>query len=416
MRAAILCIHIFFLILLCLTANIILWNSQAEASAFGDPMQAVYARHSDKPEEELELSIRSSPDSTFRSTLRIRSDRWSVWLRKLEAIDNQPVQSAAYSYIELSVMRGTARTIYQWNDTDSILLSVHADSAAARVYRVPAPMAEALHSITAELRKAHFGKAVNWPAANRLLPRKAYLTITDMETGLTFQGQRRAGSSHADVQPLTKADSTIMKQIYGGSWSWNRRAILVQSPEGSVAASMHGMPHGGDGIPDNNFDGHFCIHFDGTVTHGSGHSDPAHQAMVHKAAGRLLEYHRSLTPDQLVELFLVASKQKDSHLLGLLLNPSSTDFALIQKEWLDNGPQGARRVDARDGSDTASQPASDKLQFTLDTRINVWRTGARPQTIHYIWSFSRPSSGHPWVIDRIDPVGRIKIALSNSAV
>ncbi|MCC3377949.1 hypothetical protein LKX83_33445, partial [Cohnella sp. REN36] len=70
-----------------------------------------------------------------------------------------------------------------------------------------------------------------------------------------------AGKYHADVQPLTKADTKIMKQIYNGKWSWKRKAIVVKKDHHYYAASMQGMPHGGDGIPDNSFSGHFCIHF-----------------------------------------------------------------------------------------------------------------------------------------------------------
>ena len=59
-----------------------------------------------------------------------------------------------------------------------------------------------------------------------------------------------------------------MKSIYGGSWSWDRRAILVKYDGHVYAASMNGMPHEDDTISDNDFDGHFCIHFTGSKTHG----------------------------------------------------------------------------------------------------------------------------------------------------
>ncbi len=35
-----------------------------------------------------------------------------------------------------------------------------------------------------------------------------------------------------------------MKEIYGGKWSWKRRAIIVIHQDQWIAASMHGMPHG----------------------------------------------------------------------------------------------------------------------------------------------------------------------------
>lgn len=394
------------ILLLILSAFLLPWSYPARAAEL--PKPAKYVRPPANETEEIELSLRSSPDSTFRSVIRFRSKRWSGWFGKLEALDTKTVQAASYSYIELVVKQGSGRTVYRWNETDDFLAAVSADGASLQAFRVPRNMAQALESMTAVLQKAHYGMSADWPAANRLLPRKAYLTITDLETGLTFRGQRRAGSAHADVQPVTKADSAIMKEIYGGHWSWDRRAILVESPEGLIAASMHGMPHGGDGIPGNNFDGHFCIHFDGTVTHGSKNSDPAHQAMVHKAAGKLEAYHRSLTPDQLVELFLVASNQKDAHLLRLLLNPQSPDSAALESMWLDKFLQSARRMDAPEGAEASIAPASDMLTVALRTRISLLRTGSRSQTFRYVWHLSRPAAGKAWVVDRIELDGGVR--------
>jgi len=108
--------------------------------------------------------------------------------------------------------------------------------------------------------------------------------VTDVRTGISFKVQRRGGSKHADVQPLTAADTAKMKQLYG-QWSWGRRAILVTVNGRTMAASMNGMPHGAGAITGNNFPGHFCIHFLGSRTHGTNSLDPDHQYMVRVAAG-----------------------------------------------------------------------------------------------------------------------------------
>ena len=71
-----------------------------------------------------------------------------------------------------------------------------------------------------------------------------------------------------------------MKSIYGGSWSWNRRPILVKYNGHVYAASMNGMPHGTTTITNNNFPGHFCIHFYGSKTHGTKRVDATHQNCV----------------------------------------------------------------------------------------------------------------------------------------
>jgi hypothetical protein len=117
-----------------------------------------------------------------------------------------------------------------------------------------------------------------------LIPKKAVVTIKDVRTGKTFKGKRWSGVNHMDTEPLTAEDTAIMKSIYGGSWSWNRRPILILYKNHVYAASMNGMPHGTTTISNNNFDGHFCIHFKNSRTHGTNKVDAAHQKAVAIAA------------------------------------------------------------------------------------------------------------------------------------
>lgn len=114
------------------------------------------------------------------------------------------------------------------------------------------------------------------------IPKGAVFTIKDVKTGKTFQAKRWSGSNHADSEPLTKADTKIMKEIYGGSWSWARRPILISYNGHVYAASMNGYPHGTSTI-NNGFDGHFCIHFTGSKTHETDKVDSDHQNAVKQA-------------------------------------------------------------------------------------------------------------------------------------
>jgi hypothetical protein len=153
----------------------------------------------------------------------------------------------------------------------------------------------------------------------------AAFDVVDVETGLAFRAQRRAGSAHADVQPLTRRDADTMKRIYGGRWSWDRRAVLLRYGDRQLAASMNGMPHGGDGIPDNGFNGHFCIHFAGSTTHGKSNLDLAHQTMTYKAAGELPRFLATLAPYQIADLFLIAYNQQDKQLLDAVAADGNGD-------------------------------------------------------------------------------------------
>ena len=105
-------------------------------------------------------------------------------------------------------------------------------------------------------------------------------TIKDVYTGKPFKAQRRFGSNHLDSEPLTAEDTATLKSIYGGEWSWGRRPILVKYNGHVYAASMNGMPHGTCTITNNNFDGHFCIHFYNSKTHETKRVDEAHQHCV----------------------------------------------------------------------------------------------------------------------------------------
>ncbi|WP_366921968.1 hypothetical protein MFMK1_002394 [Metallumcola ferriviriculae] len=162
-----------------------------------------------------------------------------------------------------------------------------------------------------------FAPLTPWSKAEKIFSRKAKAKITDLETGLSFWVQRRGGTYHADVQPLTKEDTIIMKNIFHSRWTWKRRAIIVEAGSQKMAASMNGMPHGQGAINQNNFPGHFCIHFYNSLTHGSRSRDPAHHVMMLKAAGKIEEHLRSATPAETANVFWLAVEQQDQYLLKL---------------------------------------------------------------------------------------------------
>ncbi|MFZ5353190.1 MAG: LysM peptidoglycan-binding domain-containing protein [Bacillota bacterium] len=129
------------------------------------------------------------------------------------------------------------------------------------------------------------GEYLNWyDEVQYIFERGDIAVVTDVKTGKTFKVKRYQGHNHADAEPLTAEDTAVMKELYG-SWSWDRRAIIVTIDGRNIAASMNGMPHGTESITDNKFKGHFCIHFKGSKTHAGNRVDRTHQAMVKKAAG-----------------------------------------------------------------------------------------------------------------------------------
>lgn len=127
-------------------------------------------------------------------------------------------------------------------------------------------------------------EVLDWYADNvsKLIPKNAHFTIKDVKTGKTFNAVRWSGGDHMDTEPASSADTAVIKSIYGGSFSWKRRPILIKYNGHVYAASMNGMPHGTTTIS-NGFDGHFCIHFKNSKTHGSDKVDAEHQNCVTQA-------------------------------------------------------------------------------------------------------------------------------------
>ncbi|WP_416729463.1 hypothetical protein [Fictibacillus sp. JL2B1089] len=172
------------------------------------------------------------------------------------------------------------------------------------------------------------GEVLEWEKVNKLLPKGATFKVVDLETGFYFQVQRRAGNKHADVQPLTRDDTAVLKHLYNDKWSWNRRAILIPVNGRMLAGSMHGMPHGA-GALENGFPGHFCIHFLGSSTHRSRNIDPSHQFMILKAGGQLTKYAAGASAKQAVSMFLVGMKQQDIKLAMPVLNKALLEDSTI---------------------------------------------------------------------------------------
>ncbi len=136
--------------------------------------------------------------------------------------------------------------------------------------------------------KCATGKAISmdWWTSNiqSLFPRGGTAIVTDVKTGITWKVYRGGGTNHADVQPKTAADTRAMKKACGSDYlTWNRRAIWVSINGKRYAASMNCMAHGEGSISGNDFDGHFCIHFVNSRTHGSNSVCPLHQAAIKTA-------------------------------------------------------------------------------------------------------------------------------------
>ncbi|OLS34345.1 hypothetical protein [Bacillus sp. MRMR6] len=232
---------------------------------------------------------------------------------------------------------------------------------------------------------------LEWEEVNTLLPKYSKFTVMDLETGKKFEVQRRAGSHHADVQPLTVKDTKIMKKIYGGEWSWRRRAIIVMSEDKMIAASMHGMPHGA-GALENSFPGHFCIHFYGSTTHKTNAMDLSHKLMIFKASSRLEKYFANASPYDVVSAYIAGLKQQDSKILSL-----TSHQPIVWKPIL-------KKVENVRISRMPILPAEDLSSYiSLDIPIEIeWFVkNIGRKTYHGEIHLVRFSTNDPWTVDSI---------------
>lgn len=124
-----------------------------------------------------------------------------------------------------------------------------------------------------------------WTEAQYVFAINDVAKVTDYQTGKSFYVKRTIGANHADSEPLTANDAAIMKEIWGGSYSWTARAVIVEVDGRRIAASMSSMPHDIQYINNNNFDGHFDIHFLNSTRHSDGQITQEHQNQIKIAAG-----------------------------------------------------------------------------------------------------------------------------------
>ncbi|MBR5230721.1 MAG: peptidoglycan-binding protein [Clostridia bacterium] len=135
----------------------------------------------------------------------------------------------------------------------------------------------------------HKPELIDWykGGIQQIFPRRGIAVLTDVRTGISFKIKRWSGGDHADVEPLTAADTAAMCRIYkvkdaqeiNDKNLYQRRPVLITIGSHSYAASMFGMPHNypaGDTISGNDFYGQFCIHFTNSQLHdGKGVDKPS---------------------------------------------------------------------------------------------------------------------------------------------
>ena len=122
---------------------------------------------------------------------------------------------------------------------------------------------------------------LNWfDTVNSIFTKYKNTRVIDVLTKTIYVVQRTGGYNHADVEPIDVSNMQKFYGIYNNTWSWARRPVWVEINDMWVAGSINGMPHGYSLITDNGQNGHSCIHFLQSKTHGTSKVDDAHQNAV----------------------------------------------------------------------------------------------------------------------------------------
>ena len=197
-------------------------------------------------------------------------------------------------------------------------IATPADTAAEQADSIPdttevaAPdLPTSENDLTRSKEERKIGEDLDWwnivkPMFTR---QETTLLVEDFETGTTFTLMVSGGTNHGDVEPLTAEDAKIIKQVWGGQWSWTRRPVIVYINEKAIAASMTAQPHAGrdefeygetvhnrsgdfgtgynfDFVKGNGISGHMDLHFKNSTRHNDGKQDSKHQACINIAAGK----------------------------------------------------------------------------------------------------------------------------------
>ena len=116
-----------------------------------------------------------------------------------------------------------------------------------------------------------------------------YCTLFDHESGISWQVHMFSYGKHAEIEPLTAADTEKMYQACGYQ-KWTPKPVWVIFADGTIRiATTHSVPHEVQHIRDNNFAGHSCLHFPRTMAQVTsiGPYATKHQNAVDKAWAEL---------------------------------------------------------------------------------------------------------------------------------
>ncbi|MGI6153758.1 MAG: peptidoglycan-binding domain-containing protein [Christensenellaceae bacterium] len=131
---------------------------------------------------------------------------------------------------------------------------------------------------------AEKGLLSSWENISPLFPEGSTATITDYNTGTTYKVQRTGGVNCAHVVTAQEADYDSYLYTFGGSSSWEHRPVLAEIGGQTYAASMFGMPTGGETTNASGMKGYTVLYFNNSKTDVMSIADEEHIIAIAAAA------------------------------------------------------------------------------------------------------------------------------------
>lgn len=124
---------------------------------------------------------------------------------------------------------------------------------------------------------------IDWSVANAIIENYKPYRLIDIKSGISIMIERIGGKNHADIETIDSNNTMLLYEIYNNKLSWERRPMYLKYTDNVyLCCSLSGFPHG-ESKGENNLNGHLCLHFKNSKTHGNNTIDKAHQKCVNYA-------------------------------------------------------------------------------------------------------------------------------------
>lgn len=122
---------------------------------------------------------------------------------------------------------------------------------------------------------------ISWDEGlDNLLENDTVYEVYDFVAKQTFKVKRIGGTNHADIIPDTKEDFDFINQNLPQDTCIP--VALIYSPSVIIPASFYGYMHGYSDN-ENQFYGHYCLHFKGSKMHETNNIDYYHKKAIKSA-------------------------------------------------------------------------------------------------------------------------------------